>query len=316
MIIYFSKINLESVQLLALYKEKEIFNNIKRNIHSYFKSGTIYEVLESYKDSAGEVHPIVTKYKLKIGMESENYIFGTIYKMTTLYYKRLNDNTSEVESHAIPTIEDVRFYFDVDKEIVGYHTRNRFGYKEFNIAFSGILNMCMENNNSDMRFSSTLYNEGLEIEDIEKELKSINNIKRLEFNFKLPNPADDDMIERLQEKLTNTAEQMEDANASSMSILFDSNGGMGLNIDSTEIKKNISRVSNLTKGIDDKDVTRNGYARVVATSKDGKIYTTEEQKPIKREILDESSDSFFKACKDTISNIFEKRASQKRQKMG
>ena len=101
----------------------------------------------------------------------------------------------------------------------------------------------MENNNSDMRFSSTLYNEGLEIEDIEKELKSINNIKRLEFNFKLPNPADDDMIERLQEKLTNTAEQMEDANASSMSILFDSNGGMGLNIDSTEIKKNISRVS-------------------------------------------------------------------------
>ncbi len=45
------------------------------------------------------------------------------------------------------------------------------------------------------------------------------------------------MIERLQEKLTNTAEQMEDANASSMSILFDSNGGMGLNIDSTEIKK-------------------------------------------------------------------------------
>ena len=34
----------------------------------------------------------------------------------------------------------------------------------------------------------------------------------------------------------------------------------------------------------------------------------------KREILDESSDSFLKHVKDTISNIFEKQASQKRQK--
>lgn len=46
--------------------------------------------------------------------------------------------------------------------------------------------------------------------------------------------------------------------------------------------------------------TKNGYIRIQATGKDGKKYTTDEEKPIKREINDDSEDNFFLACRDTI----------------
>lgn len=314
MILYFSKVNLSSVQLLEMYQESEMFDEMRKNILSFLKSGTIYQVEKFYKDERGEIHPITTKYRLVTGIKTDDYISGVIYKSTTLYYKKINDATSEVESHSIPTIEDVKFYFDVNREIVGFHTRNRFGYQEFNSAFAGIINMCMAQNSSSFTFSVELYNEGLEINEIDRELKSINNIKRLEFKFKLPNPADDKMLQELQDGLTNTAEQLEEANANSMSVIFDSDGGIGLNIDSCEIQKNIKRVGSLTAGLSDKDAIQNGYARVIATAKDGKIYTTEEQKPVKREIQDEEDESFFKACRDTIRNILVRRINSSHQR--
>ena len=223
-----------------------------------------------------------------------------------LYYKKLNTNTGKIEPGSIPTIEDIKFYFDVNKEIVGFHTRQRFGYREFNRAFAGLINMCMEKNGSQMRFSASLYNEGMEIKELERELKSIGNIKRLEFNFKLPNPSDDKMLDKLKNGLTDTAKMMKEANAHAVSVIFDSDGKVGLNIDSCEIRDNIERVAHLTKGVSDVDAIKNGYARVIATGKNGKRYTTEDCKPIKRETISESSEEFFSACKDTISNIFRK----------
>lgn len=315
MIIYFSKVNLVSTKLLEAYKDERMLSEIRRNILSYLKSGTIYEVQDFRIDKQGKSYPVTTRYRLTIGMKADDYISGVIYKTTTLYYKKLNDNTEEVESHSIPTIEDVKFYFDINREIVGFHTRNRFGYREFNDAIAGIINMCMEKNNSQLRFSAELYNEGISIKEIHKELAEIPNIKRLEFKFSLPNPADDEMLAELKDGLTETALQLEEANANAMSVIFDSDGGVGLNIDSGEIKRNIERVGKLTNGVSDTEATQNGYARVIALAKDGKRYTTEEQKPVKREIDDESDESFFRACRDTILTIIAKKTTHKQQQM-
>lgn len=314
MILYFSKINLTSVQLFDIYKDEQLLTEVKRSLLSFLENRTVYRIEKTYKDNQGEIRPVITSYELSIGIKKDSYICGVIYKTTTLYYKKINDVTLEIESNSIPTIEDVKFYFDVDREIIGFHTRNRFGYKEFNEAFAGIINACMEKNLSPLRFSIELYNEGLEINEIENELRNIENIKRLEFRYRLPNPADDDMLKKLYEDLTDTAEQLEEANANSMSVIFDSDGGTGLNLDSYQIQKNIKNVGNLSSGISDKDAIKNGYVRVIATAKDGKIYTTEEQKPIKREIQDDSGESFFKACRDTIKNTFGRKSNSKQKR--
>lgn len=144
MIIYFSKINLESTELLEMYKKEEMFDTMRKCILSFLENGTEYETEGSFKSDDGEVHFTKTKYRLSIGLKDDSYVSGVIYKSATLYYKRINAATEEVESHSIPTIEDIRFYFDVNREIIGFHTRSRFGYQEFNRAFSGIINMCME----------------------------------------------------------------------------------------------------------------------------------------------------------------------------
>ena len=178
MVIYFSKINLESTELLKMYQE-ETFDDMKNKFMNFFESGVVYEVEDSFKSNAEELHFIKTNYRLFTGIKTNEYVSGTIYKTTVLYYKKLNTNTGKIEPGSIPTIEDIKFYFDVNKEIVGFHTRQRFGYQEFNRAFAGLINMCMEKNGSQMRFSASLYNEGMEIKELEQELKSIGNIKRL-----------------------------------------------------------------------------------------------------------------------------------------
>lgn len=304
MIIYFSKINLNSVGLIEMYKKEELLVETKEAIVSFLKSGTVYEVDEYYVDENGQKHLFTTKYKISIGAKKDEYISGYIYKTAVIYYKSFNESSAKPESHFQPTIEDIKFYYDINREIVGFHTRNRFGYQEFNLAFKEILNTCMMKSQSKLRFNVDLLNEGLEIDEIESELKKINNIKKLEFKFKLPNPADDQMLDDLSNGLTDLAEELENANANAMSVIFDSDGGIGLNIESSEIQKNITRIGKLTKSVDDKNAIKYGYVRVKATDSTGKIYTTEEQKPIKRELKDDSDDNFFIACRDTILHFF------------
>lgn len=238
--------------------------------------------------------------------KEEDHISGVIYKEAYVWYKEININTGEIEPKTRPTIEDVQFYYDIAREVVGFHTRNRFGYQEFNRAFEEMINSSLLENNKEYTVSVSLYNEGLEISEIEQQLKEIKNIKRLIFNFKAPNPADDNMLDDLSEGLDSALEQMEEANANSMSVIFDSSGKtLGLNVESQEIKNNIQRIGGLHSKVSGKDATKNGYATVKAIDKQGKIYTTEERKPIKREIMNEFE--FVSACKETIIGIFSSR---------
>ena len=106
-----------------------------------------------------------------------------IYKETILYYKKVNNDTNEIESHTIPTIEDIQFFYDVEHETVGFHTRNRFGYREFNVAFAELINLCMKENNIELYFEANLYNEGMGIEEIESELKKNKEYKKVNISF-------------------------------------------------------------------------------------------------------------------------------------
>lgn len=50
-----------------------------------------------------------------------------------------------------------------------------------------------------------------------------------------------------------------------------------------------------------KEATKLGYVSVKAWGKNGKMYTTEEEKPVRREIKNESE--FIPSCKEMISSI-------------
>ena len=58
MVIYFSKINLESTELLKMYQEKSL-DGMKKKLMNFFESGVVYEVEDSFKSNAGELHLLV-----------------------------------------------------------------------------------------------------------------------------------------------------------------------------------------------------------------------------------------------------------------
>ena len=77
MIVYFSKINLDSVELLQMYKSKELLLEMKKAVASFLKSGIVHEVEQIYKDENNE-HNIYLylKYSVKKGNTIENNELG------------------------------------------------------------------------------------------------------------------------------------------------------------------------------------------------------------------------------------------------
>ena len=65
MIIYFSKINLESTELLEMYKKEEMFDTMRKCILSFLENGTEYETEGSFKSDDGEVRYIINELMLR-----------------------------------------------------------------------------------------------------------------------------------------------------------------------------------------------------------------------------------------------------------
>lgn len=303
MIIYFSKVNLNSEHIFDAYKDEKIFLDVRNKILLHLVSGLSIVDINRYFDVNGIVCESEVVYKIVIHKKNDEYIHGVLYKDSTIYHKMINEQTGEIQSHPVPNIEDIEFYYDVGKELIGFHTRSRFGFKDFNEVMSRFLNKSMTDNSIDYRFEVSLHNEGSDIASIRKSIKAIGLLKQLIFKFQPPNP-NENFLEELKNGTTDTVKELEDANATGMSVIFDSKGILGLNLESFAVQSNLDRLSNMQKGITLDTATKNGYASLKAISKNGKIFTTENEKPTKREI--QRPEEFLIACKDTILSLLKR----------
>lgn len=244
MVIYFSKVSIMSTGLFEVYEDRKRYDTIIELIMQILKDDLEYEKVETYIGSDGE-HTVQTKYRMFIRQKEDRTVNGIIYKHANIWYKQLDPKTKNTISKSVETVEDIQFFYDVKSEFIGFHTRNRFGYQEFNEAFAYMLHNGMKQINQDIKFLVSLYNEGLNIAEIEESLKQIPGIKKLVFNFSIPNPADDTLLDELEKGLDGTLEQMKESNAHNMSVIFNSDGKIGLNIESKEIKDNFKRVDDM-----------------------------------------------------------------------
>lgn len=145
MVIYFSKVSILSTELFDIYENRENYKKIVELIKLVLRDDLEYEKEESYIGSDG-LHTVQTKYKMFIREKKDYDINGVIYKYADIRYKQLDPITKKTIQKSVETVEDIQFYYDVMSEFVGFHTRNRFGYQEFNEAFSFMLGMGMEKN--------------------------------------------------------------------------------------------------------------------------------------------------------------------------
>lgn len=298
MVIYFSKLNLVSDHVYNVYEDESNLRKYLNFLFTDLKDGTIFTRTDSYFEN-DEVVTSSIEYKLKIRRIKDFCIDGVIYKESKIYYKQLNSE-DELIRKAVPNIEAIRFYLDVFKETVGFHTTNRFGYQEFNYAFAGIVNNAMKVCDRDLRFNIALRTEGIEMQEIYKHLKQINQIKELKIKMQPPNP-DSEIINAMQNAGENVINSMENGNITGMSFVFTSKGTNGLNLNSKILQENLEKVEALSEVIGDKKAISKGYVSVEATGKNGKKYTTAEQRPLKTVI--ERTEEFFDACKSIIDGI-------------
>lgn len=313
--VYFSKINLNS-HIIDVCNQEENADQALRTICDEiivnFNDGTTYiREDEAYKDDDGTVHTYDAVYKLgtivKHGHEYNNAISGAIYKESRIFYKEMNTEGILVNK-SVKNHEVITFYYDVYKEIVGFYTTNRFGYKEFNEAFKEILNKCMykegEPKDTQYYFNVELYKKGLKLEQVRSDIKKLGKIKTLKVDIPLPN-ANKEILNKIKtgEALVNA---MQVANVTEKSTLLVSRAKGGMDLDSDVVNEPLCEVEHIHPLISGEEALNKGYAAVTAETPDGIEYTTKEQKPLKVNISDEdkSRGGFTDVCKKLIASMF------------
>lgn len=302
MTIYFSKLNLASEHVYEAHKDVYYLRPIQDKIFVHLTEELAYERHDQRITIEGEMHTYDAEYKvIRVQKdEAEGVIIGDICKSSFIFYKEIDEQTKEIKVRTVPNSEVVRFYFDVYKERIGFYTAQRFGYSEFNEAFAGIINKCMEEQGLEYSFSASLCTEGLKLDEIKDELKKMKDIKQLKINFQPPNP-DGDLVRRMQQHGEEKLEEMENANVTYVSTIFMSKGSRGLNLDSKLVSDSIGQVE-AVHSLKEGEATAKGYVTVEALDSEGKKYTTQESKPIKREI--KRLVEFGDACRQMIAQLF------------
>lgn len=298
MVIYFSKINLISDHVYEIYHNNDLLRKYLSFLSTDLKDGIKYEKINTYSEGEQIITSSI-EYKIKIRRKEEDVIDGVIFKESRVYYKELSSDGDLVRK-SVPNTEAIRFYLDIYKETVGFHTTSRFGYQEFNHSFIGIVNNAMKEADRDIRFNIALRTEGLEMSEVYKDLKRIHEIKELKIKMQPPNP-DNDFLHKLEDTGETVINNMETGNITGMSFVFTSKGSRGLNLESDIIQNSIEQAQALSEVVGDRKAISKGYISVEAVAKDGKKYTTAEQKPLKTII--ERAEEFFDACKKMVSSI-------------
>lgn len=295
MVVYFGKINLCSNQIYDVIDKKSTLSCVLNDLEKSFLDNTVYEE-EKYVKVDGTDTFETTKYIMHITAKEDSIFEGYIYKDAIIHYKVYNEREKKFDWKQVVSNESVNFYFDVQAELVGYLTANRFGYSEFLRVFQGVINQGLENEKSNYRFTVDQYSEGLDIDDIRNELKQLGDIHTLKFKYQPPNGMDEEM-ERLEEEADTLLNRYKNANLSTKCVTLTSVGPLGINLNSQEVEELLNETC-INKSVDTKDATRYGYALVEATDNYGNKFTTAEKKPVKREIS--NIIEFSDACRKVI----------------
>lgn len=292
MVIYFGKINLNSSHIFNVYRKELKLETVLNVLLGCFTDGTVYEKEIVKKTKHGLVKKVDT-YTVSIQEKNDEYIRGYILKASIIDYKKYNINTKKLESKIVNADEAAEFYFDVYNEVFGYLTAKRLGHKNFVDAFEGLINECLKKDSNGYRFTARLYTLGMDIKEIEQELKTLSGIQELKFKIQPPN-VETELLDDIEDNLNQYAL----ANMSSKSIILTAASSTGLVVSSKLVQDPLSEINTIHSRINAKECTKKGYVEVSAVDKYGIKYTTANKKPYTK-IIDNVME-FVAACQEAI----------------
>jgi len=153
-VLYFSKINVNS-HIFEVYDDKSKLNQILEDMYNKIDENIIFYRQEINPEDGSIVYEAEYQF---VGLEKilpnefpNLTIAGSILKKGPIFINVQDDNKNLVRKR-IENSEKIDFYFDINKEVVAYHSTQRFGYQEFNIAFSQLLGICMSDEDEEYHF--------------------------------------------------------------------------------------------------------------------------------------------------------------------
>jgi hypothetical protein len=227
-------------------------------------------------------------------------IYGQLAKKSNIFINTEIKNGKLIRKEE-PNIERIRFCYDVERELIAFHTTQRFGYKEILIAFNSLFNKLLKKRG--YTFDLDLVRKSMSFEDIQKQLKKMKNIDKISISIKTPNP-DDDLLDDMLKKGSEIVDSYKEGNITKKSIILESKAKKGLKVDTDAINEELEKLNLIHESISTEVALQNGYAKIIATSP---TYTlsSEDSAPYKG-TYDDKLDSlieFGEQCKKFIKSF-------------
>ena len=288
--IYNSKVNLNS-HILEVYKENIQLPQILEKIFTFIFEEVSYSRKEEYKiDSENSItYQANFKFSNLTTEELSNgkkVILGNIIKSAPIFTKEHLEDIDTMQFHKTDNDEKILFIFFPLDEIVMFHTTQRFGFKEFNLAFGGLISETLTKNSDEkFCFNVELLKKELDFDQIREEIKGIGEITELIIEINPPNPPEE-LLQEILEDAEGQIEEIRDSNVTKSRVTFESKAPGGMDIDRGVVKEKMDSISAIHSKLTAEDALEKGYAKVEAKNKEGRKFSTEGMKPITYEIPD------------------------------
>lgn len=295
-LLYLAKVNLNS-NIFDVYNKKLDIKDVSKHILAKFSSNDTFINItkEKYLDSLGNQNIYFRKstYSFQeIEKYDEGVITGKLVRSFNKPSEKLDIKTNKMVTSSIEESVSIFFYFDVYKEMITFCERQSFGYNQFMIAFTQLLNKCT----FPYEFEIFLQKD----EDIlEEKLKALTSIKKIRATLIPPNNSNEDNLNLLSDGQWYTS-QFSDPNATKIEISYFSSD---MNMES-QIMKDIKKA--VSSGYGDVNATgtnSSGRLQTVKSSQDA-AYTAHIQENInENDFKDESRNLILRFLAKRITKL-------------
>lgn len=296
--VYFGKVSLVSDDVIDVPYNESLNAKLTSIILGMFSNSFIHREDVLWINEDGERYTLPVEYTMLIQNKTNRSVEGVLYRKARVYvHNRESLESEQMISRGIDNTEAIQFYYDVVAEYIAFMETRRFKRRMFVESIARMLNCHMETLGHSFRFSVDIFNEGVTVEEIKALLKKAKNIVEVELSYRLPNP-DEAIMERI---MNSNNDRLKQSGATHRTLIYKTSGQNTINGCADIIQEDVSAIETINKDIPFREMTRNGYARLVLKLKNGIVKTTADEKPLVRRIR--AIEDFVEIARDGIAAI-------------
>lgn len=271
--LYLAKVNLNS-KIFSVYKDETDIGQVLKEVFDKISVEERYIVSKrgTYRDASGNIRTYRKKseYTFAELRKSDMVITGMLLRKFTKPNEEVNEFEDKVETVIKEESIGIRFYFDVNKEMVAFCERQCFGYNQFTNAFNQLLNRCVKG----YEFETFLQKDRNKLEEKIKELYKITRVRAVLIP---PNPNSKG-ISTIKERCVST-------NSTKMTCEFESDD---MKMDSDEMLEIRDYVAAGYGDLTASGINKNGRGQRVSSSSDA-AYCVDIEDNLDEEAFNEES---------------------------